>query len=305
MNPKLRAYAFYMRPLIALPVMLMLASPSRAQMDPSGTWRPIFHEDFDERLPGPEIGDYVGIPINAAARLKADSWMASSLELIENQCRPHPYDYVWRGPADLRIWTEYDRYTQKLIAYHVHGEWQQPEWIFWMDGRGGASEYEQHTWQGYSTANWDGNTLHVITDHLREAWLRRNGLNRSDYATVSAHMMRHGSYMAVAVITYDPVYLTAPFIRTTDYVLDNQRHIDPYPCEPQLEAEHGPGVIPHYLPGTNPYLSESAQKAGIPPEAARGGRETMYPEYIKKMESMKRLPRPERHGPEQERSRPP
>jgi len=41
--------------------------------------------------------------------------------------------------------------------------------------------------------------------------------------------------------------------------------------------------VPHYLPGANPYLTEFTAASGIPPEAARGGAETMYPEYRLKM----------------------
>jgi len=33
------------------------------------------------------------------------------------------------------------------------------------------------------------------------------------------------------------------------------------------------------LPGTNVFLKEFPQKYGIPEQAARGGAETMYPEY--------------------------
>jgi hypothetical protein len=272
--------------------LLTLANPAVAQQDPSGEWSPLYQEDWFERLPGPDVGDYLGIPINAAGRARGDAWMASLLELPENQCRPHPADYAWRGPFNLRIWTEVNRFTQDLVAYHTHGSWQQPEQTIWMDGRPRPPAYELHTWQGFSTGSWEGDDLHVVTDHLTEGWLRRNGLDRSDDATVSTHIMRHGNYLTVAVIVYDPVYLAEPFIRTTDYVLDPAQHITPYPCETTTETEHPQGVVPHYLPGTNPYLAEWAKKWGIPPEATRGGPETMYPEYIKKMAMMKRLARP-------------
>src|ERR1700691_1356991 len=92
----------------------LVTLPSRqafAQLDPSGDWNPQFTEDQLERVPGPEIGDYLGIPINDAARLRGDSWEASLLELPVNQCRPHPSDYAWRGPANLRIWKGVDRPT--------------------------------------------------------------------------------------------------------------------------------------------------------------------------------------------------
>ena len=40
------------------------------------------------------------------------------------------------------------------------------------------------------------------------------------------------------------------------------------------------GAVIHHLPGTNEYLEEYAVSQGIPVEAARGGAETMYPEYL-------------------------
>jgi len=50
--------------------------------------------------------------------------------------------------------------------------------------------------------------------------VRRNGLPRSDEAMLTEHWMLHGDVLTVATIVYDPVYLTEPFIRTTDYELD-------------------------------------------------------------------------------------
>ena len=49
--------------------------------------------DYLERLPGPELGDYLGLPINNAARLKANSWEASTQTIPERQCIPHGADY--------------------------------------------------------------------------------------------------------------------------------------------------------------------------------------------------------------------
>jgi len=46
---------------------VLFAVPAFAQLDLSGEWAPRFHEDQPERIPGPEIGDYLGLPINDAA----------------------------------------------------------------------------------------------------------------------------------------------------------------------------------------------------------------------------------------------
>ena len=38
----------------------LMAIPASGQVDLSGEWAPLFHEDQPERLPGPDIGDYLG-----------------------------------------------------------------------------------------------------------------------------------------------------------------------------------------------------------------------------------------------------
>src|SRR3954467_2423109 len=108
----------------ALPLFLLFlvgaSAPALAQVDFVGEWEARYHEDQPERIPGPPLGDYLGLPINEAARLRADSWDASIHTLPEWQCRPHPADYGSRGPANLRVSKEVDPITQRVIAYHIH-----------------------------------------------------------------------------------------------------------------------------------------------------------------------------------------
>jgi hypothetical protein len=263
-----------------------LVAPAFAQRDPSGEWAPRFHEDQPERIPGPEIGDYLGLPITDAARMRADSWDASLLTLPEHQCKPHPADYGPRGPANLRIWEEIDTPTQQLVAFHTHISWQAPERTIWMDGRPHPPEYAAHTWQGFSTGKWDGDMLTVTTDHLKIGWIRRNGVPRSDKAVLTEHWIRHEGNLTLVSIVNDPVYLTEPFIRTTDWMLAPDQEIAPYPCESVVEVDRPLGVVPHHLPGTNTFLNEFPDKYHLPAQAARGGAETMYPEYQLKIKAM-------------------
>ncbi len=255
------------------------AVPLLAQYDLTGEWGARYHEDQLERIPGPELGDYLGLPITDAARLRADSWDASIATLPEWQCRPHPADYGTRGPADLRIWKDVDTQTQQVIAYHTHVQWQAQERTIWMDGRPHPPDDAPHTWQGFSTGKWDGNQLTVITTHLKEGYVRRNGVPRSDRAVLVEHWMRHGDFLTLVSIINDPVYLTEPFIRTTNWELSLQQSIDPYPCEVAEEIERAEGAVPHHLPGANTFLTEFADRNHVPRQAARGGAETMYPEY--------------------------
>ncbi len=272
-------------------LVVTLAIPAVAQLDPSGEWAPLFHEDQPERIPGPEIGDYLGLPINAASRLRADTWDASLLTLPEHQCKPHPSDYAWRGPANLRVWKEVDKESQKLIAYHTHISWEAPERTIWMDGRPHPPDYAAHTWQGFSTGKFEGDILTITTTHLKNGWIRRNGVPRSDRATVTEHLIRHGDFLTVAVIINDPVYLTEPFIRTTDFQGDARQEIAPYPCEAVVEVVRPKGSVPSHLPNANHFIDEFPATYGLPVEAPRGGAETMYPEYRVKMKSMKVAPR--------------
>jgi len=266
--------------------LIALTSPilpqASAQVDLSGVWVAQYHEDQPERIPGPELGDYLGLPINPAARLRADSWDADLLTLPEYQCRPHPSDYGDRH-SHVRIWTEIDTATQEIVAYRTHREWQAQERTIYMDNRPHPPDYAAHSWQGFSTGKWEGDTLTIATTHLKESYIRRNGVPRSEKATVVEHFIRHGNYLTMVTIVSDPAYLTEPFIRSSDYLLDASHVIPPYPCEEVVEVDRPLGGVPHHLPGTNKYLADFATKHGVPVEAARGGAETMYPEYKHKL----------------------
>jgi hypothetical protein len=258
--------------------------PVSAQVDFSGEWAPRFYEDQPERVPGPELGDYLGIPINEAGRMRGDTWDASVQTLPEWQCRPHSADYIWRGPSNLRIWKEVDPLSRQITAFHA-------EWLrsidrpVYLDGRAHPTADAAHTWAGFSTAKWDGDVLTVTVTHLKEGYVRRNGLPRSDLATLTEHWVRHGDWLTVLEIVNDPVYLAEPFVRSTDYELDLHQQIPPYPCEVVREVVRPKGSVPNHLPGTNTFLSEFADRYGVPFEATRGGPETMYPEYRKKLKN--------------------
>jgi len=278
--------------LVFLAAMMLFSTPAFAQIDLVGEYAPQFHEDNPERLGGPNIGDYAGLPVNDAARAMADAWSADILAVPEHQCKPHPADYSPRGPANLRIWKDVDTATQQVIALHTHISWQAPERTIWMDGRPHPDEFAAHTWQGFSTGTWEGPILKVVTTHLKKGWIRRNGVPRSDQAELTEYFYRHGDFLTWTVIINDPLYLTEPMIRTSDFRTAPNQQIQPYPCLIVAEVDQPHGWVPHWLPGENPALDEFAKEQGVPVEAMRGGAETMLPEYRKKVVAAQ----PERGG---------
>jgi len=282
---------------VALGVAAWIASPASAQtagsflaspgVDLSGSWSPVLHEDFLERIPGPELVNYLGLPITDGARLFAESWDASRLTLPEHQCQVHVAPYIYRGPLNMRIWEEKDPQSQRLIAIKNYISTYEQTRTIWMDDRPHPPEWAPHTWMGFSTGHWDGNMLSVYTTHIKQGWVRRNGLPESDRATLSDHFIRHGTHLTHVSIVTDPVYLTEPLIKTQDFnliVQEGQNWL--YPCDYVVEVARPQGAVPNYLPGQNPFLTEFAEQVKLPAQAVLGGAETMYPEYQAKLKNM-------------------
>jgi len=263
---------------------VLAAGRASAQVDLSGEWSGRFHEDQEHRVPGPELGDYSGLPINDAGRLKADSWDASILSLREHQAKPHPSTYSLRGPANIRITKIFDPVTQETIGYELFGTFGQATRQIWLDGRPRPPPYAAHTWAGFSTGRWDGNdALTVETTHLKVGWLQRNGVAHSDQATMTEHFFRHGDILTVVTVVKDPVYLEEPFVRTSNWVRDLRQEVVRTEFDVVDEvAGHPKGYVPHLLPGSpgaEAKKTEFAAKHRLPPDAVRGGAATTRPEY--------------------------
>jgi hypothetical protein len=265
---------------------VLAGAPAFAQNDLSGEWANLLHEDVNHRNDaiggGPRIGDYAGLPINDAARARADAWDASINTLPEHQTIFAPAAYWARGGGNMRISKVVDDDTQKLVAYKIFraAAGAGITRMIWMDGRAHPSEYAAHTWQGFSTGYWDGAMLTVKTTHVKEGWIQRNGVPSSDRATLTEHIVRHGDVLTIVSIVDDPVYLEEPFVRSTNWRENLQQQLDGVISEVVDEISGRPnGYVPHHLPGTNKWLNDAAREFGIPERALRGGRETTYPEY--------------------------
>ena len=276
---------------IVLASAVAAAAPARAQISLEGEWTPRYHEDQLDRAPGPELGDYTGLPINDAARLAADSWDASRLTLREHQCKVHNGPYIMHGPLQFRVWQEKDLRTQQVVAIKIYINTYEQERTIWMDGRPHPPEYAPHTWQGFSTGKWEGDILTVYTTHIKQEWVRRNGVPNSAKSTMIEHFIRHGNILSHLEWWEDPVYLAEPLIRSEDFVLsDREAGNWLWPCEYVDEIVDRPhSAVPSYLPGQSPFAGDFAYRYGVPVDAAKGGPETTYPEYQLKLRT---LPKP-------------
>jgi len=284
-----------MRHILCLGVVACVAAarPAAAQIDLSGEWGAVFHEDLPHRG-GVQLGDYTGLPLNEAGWRKAQSWDEAVVATHERQCIPHVVNYALRGPATIRFVKRADPASGRLLAYDLLGSYGRPRTI-WMDGRPHPSDLAPHTWAGFSTGHWERNALVVETSHIKMGWIQRNGAPTSDLTTMVEHFIRHDDHLMVVTIVKDPVFLSEPFIRTTNFVLSLGANANAWgSCAPQQTVDElpgaPPGYVPHHLPGDVAHIQEFVAKSGVPPEAARGGAATTYPEYALTLEHLARDP---------------
>src|SRR5262252_7711871 len=193
------AHRFQIAGLLILASTVSVAS-AFAQIDFSGEWTPNGNEDS---IGNPYVGDWLGIPMSDASRARSEAWAASVQTLPEWQCRPHGFAYIYRGPSQLRISKEVDPVTRQITAFHA--EWLRSVDVpIYLDKRPHPSENAPHTWGGFATGKWEGDMLTVTVDHLKENYVRRNGLPLSDKATVTEHWIRNGDFLTVVTIVTDP-----------------------------------------------------------------------------------------------------
>jgi glyoxylase-like metal-dependent hydrolase (beta-lactamase superfamily II) len=253
--------------------------------DISGYWTPALHEDALDRGAGPETADYGGVPISEAGRLFALSYNTSRVTLRHHQCDGYVMPYQIRALGNVRAWEERDPHTQRLIAIHWYSQTFEGHRIIWMDGRPHPPAWAPHSWMGFSTGRMVGNALEIQTTHLKQGWLRRNGLPESDQAAAIEFFVRHGDRLVHTAVVNDPVFLAEPLVVTTDFFrqpVDHQTWL--FACDDGEQIlGRAPDDVPNYGFGSNPFVKEFGDKYKIPVAAYLGGPETMYPDYAGRM----------------------
>jgi hypothetical protein len=256
-----------------------------------------FTEEALERADGPPLVDYLGMPLNEEARARALAYDGALLGVPEHVCMRHPSTYSYWGPARLRIESQLDA-NLDVVSYSIGGTFRRADRVIWMDGRPHPSKHAPHTWAGFTTGEWRGSTLVTTTTHLKWGWIRRNGVPSSDQATVVTYYTRNENVLTITWIVYDPLYLTEPYIKSSDFIAaprgvttaafgveppDRGNNIFAQCLAREEIARPERHYVPHYLEGANPFVGEHARKLGIPVDATLGGAETALPEYRDKL----------------------
>jgi cyclase len=273
-------------PALALNVAAFAQGPPRAALDVdvTGYWSPVLHEDTLERGGGPEIADYGGFALNEAGRLWALSYDPSRLTLRHHQCDAYIMPYQMRAVGNFRMWEERDPHTQQLIAIHVWAQTTEGHRVIWMDGRPHPPAWAPHSFTGFSTGHFVGNALVIETTHLKQGWLRRNGSPESDQATAVEFIVRHGDHLTDTTVVTDPVFLTEPEVRSNDYIRQpGDHHAWLYACDDGEQITgRAPDSVPNYLFGKQPFAREFSQRYKLPLGASLAGAASIYPDFAAK-----------------------
>jgi hypothetical protein len=283
----------HIRLVWSISLFALLAPLCSAQVDLAGMWAARNYADaiMNRPGPGPSPVDFGGIPMNDAARTRALSYSTSQISMPDRVCAPWAPTYLMISPFSMRIWSETEPRNGGIIAWKIGGTEDRDVITIWMDGRPHPSVFAPHEIGGFTTGKWENDVLVAHTTHMREGFLRRNGVATSDNAEMTMWFLRHDSLLTLTARIDDPAYLSEPFFLTRIFQI---RPIVPgrttgLPCIQGYEGVEA-GAVPHFLPGKNPFVEELTKIYNIPLDGILGGPETMYPDYRKKVLDQYQIP---------------
>jgi cyclase len=255
-------------------------------VDFSGYWSQLGrNQDAGLGTAAGELGDYTGVPLSEAGRLHALAFSASQFAAPHHICFGYVAPYVFVAPGYFRIWEDRDPYTQELNAIKMHPYGDMPDRTFWMDDRPHPPPYAPHTWTGFSTAKYEGNILTAYTTHIKQGLIRANGVEQSDQGTLEEFFIRHGDRITYFSVVNDPIYLDAPWAKTSPAVqVANDPNNWTEPCDDaEVLLDQPDDRFPSYLWGQHPFLQEFTTKHSVPELGALGGPATIHPEFMAKL----------------------
>ena len=253
-----------------------------SQFEFVGSWAPLGTEDVqNDSVPV----DYLGLALTDEGRTRALSYDESQKSMIERQCQGWGASYMVLGPFGLRISSQSDATKTRLLSYTIDAWEDWMEMTIWMDDRPRPSAHALHTQAGFTIGRWEGGALGARTTHLKAGFIRKTGVPLSDQATIDWRFFRHGDLLTVLMVARDPVYLVEPEIISKSFRLSKNPIDVRDPCVPGYEGREPGDGVPHFAADQNPFFDEFMKLYNLPREAVLGYRETLYPEYRKKIKS--------------------
>jgi hypothetical protein len=217
------------------------AQPARtaraaAPFDLTGYWVSVVTQDWRWRMVTPAKGDYGSIPITLEAKKVGDAWDPAR-DAPSERCKAYGAPTIMSIPTRLHISWEDD----STLRVETDAGMQTRFFRFGtVKPRSGSS-----TWQGESVAQWEqrgrgpggqGDSLRVVTSHIRPGYLQKNGVPYSSDAVVTEHWdvltaPTGDPWITLTSVVEDLQYLRQPWVRAFNFKRERDgSRWDPMPC---------------------------------------------------------------------------
>jgi hypothetical protein len=213
-----------------------------APFDPTGYWVALVSDEWRYRMITPPKGNVDYVPVNAEGRGAANNWDPAKDEAAGEQCKAYGAGGIMRLPVRLHVTWQDDR----TLKIDIDAGMQTRVLHFGSPAPGNV----ESSWQGYSVADWQVpgggrgmpagaprfGQLHVVTNHLRAGYLRKNGVPYGSGAVLTEYVQHlkddDGSeYLAITSMLDDSQYLQQPWVRTSQFRKQaDAKGWNPTPC---------------------------------------------------------------------------
>jgi hypothetical protein len=225
---------------------LRAACPRTADGKPdlSGVWIMQPNREATPNFPGcePTAEEFTNIGWSLKEALPYQPWAADLVKNRRAELRLHdPLSYCLpTGPVRLHTWSTPRKVIQTpgllLILNELNTSYRQ---IF-TDGRPLPAD-PNPSWNGYSSAKWDGDTLVVETSGFRDGlWLDSTGNPMTDAARLTERFRRPNfGHMEIEIMVDDPKAYTKPWTVTLRHTIKLDTDLLDFNClENEKDTSH-------------------------------------------------------------------
>lgn len=179
------------------------------------------------RMVTPPKGDYLGVPLTAAAKKIADAWDPAQDEASGGSCKGYGAAAIMNLPERLHItWQDQNTLRMEIDAgmqtrlFHF-GDWKSASDIATRQGDSIAAWIARRGAESVPSTP-QSRYLKSTTTHMLAGYLRKNGVPYSGNATLTEFydLIQPGErepMLIVTTIVEDPIYLDDPLILTAQF----------------------------------------------------------------------------------------
>lgn len=177
--------------------------------------------------------DFGGLKPRPAALAAARAWDPKQEMTVSNACKAPSIVYALQGPFPIEIFQGTEMIVMRLEYFDLAR-------VFFLDGRKPLPADGPHSKTGFSLARWDGDTLEVVTTHLKAATITNNGLEHSDNIRVTErYRLLDGGKTLMASQEYDdPDVLENRGVRYIAWRRVEGDHVHAYDCDPSFAENY-------------------------------------------------------------------